>query len=56
MIIFCEGTRFTEEKYKASVDFAKSKGLPVFKHHLYPRTRGFNLLMQLGKTKCMFKL
>jgi len=40
----CEGTRFTQEKYEASVEIAKQKGLPVLKHHLLPRTKGFTLL------------
>lgn len=48
-----EGTRYTQEKHEASIEFAKSRGLPVFKHHLLPRTRGFKLLMSLGKTKSM---
>ena len=49
--IYCEGTRFTEEKHKASIEFAKSKGLPQLKHHLLPRVKGFSLLMQSGKNK-----
>lgn len=47
--IYAEGTRFTEEKHKASVEYAKSKGLPIYKHHLLPRIKGFNLLMQSGR-------
>nr|XP_054753656.1 ankyrin repeat domain-containing protein 6-like [Lytechinus pictus] len=50
-LIFCEGTRFTEEKYKKSQAFAKEKGLPGLKHHLMPRTKGFNLCMQTYKGK-----
>ena len=49
--MFCEGTRFTNEKHKASIEVAKKKGLPEFKHHLLPRTRGFNLVMEIGKNK-----
>jgi lysophosphatidic acid acyltransferase/lysophosphatidylinositol acyltransferase len=49
--MFCEGTRYTEEKHIASLEFAKSKGLVELKHHLLPRTRGFNLLMKLGENK-----
>ena len=41
MLLFCEGTRFTPDKHKASMEIAKQKGLPVLKHHLLPRTRGF---------------
>lgn len=36
-----EGTRFTPLKLEASQKFAREKGLPVLKHHLTPRTKGF---------------
>lgn len=36
-----EGTRFTDAKYAESVKFAKERGLPILKHHLIPRTKGF---------------
>lgn len=39
--IFAEGTRYTPEKHRASVEFAKSRGIKPFKYHLYPRSRGF---------------
>ncbi|XP_021952871.1 1-acyl-sn-glycerol-3-phosphate acyltransferase gamma isoform X2 [Folsomia candida] len=41
LTLFAEGTRFTEEKYLASVKVAKEKGLQPLLHHLLPRTRGF---------------
>ncbi|CAB0045171.1 unnamed protein product [Trichogramma brassicae] len=41
LLLYAEGTRFTPEKAEASKKFAKEKGLPVLKHHLTPRTRGF---------------
>jgi len=41
LLLFCEGTRFTESKHAASVEIAKKKGLPPLKHHLLPRTKGF---------------
>ncbi|ELU10392.1 hypothetical protein CAPTEDRAFT_20972 [Capitella teleta] len=41
LLLFCEGTRFTDDKHKASMEVAKAKGLPLLKHHLLPRTRGF---------------
>lgn len=50
-MIFCEGTRFTKEKHKASMEYAKLKGYKELKHHLLPRTKGFHLLMQLAKSK-----
>ena len=46
LCLFAEGTRFTEEKHKISVEFAKSRGLPIFKHHLIPRTKGFCFLVK----------
>lgn len=46
LCLFAEGTRFTKEKHKLSMDFAKSRGYPVLKHHLFPRTKGFCLLMK----------
>lgn len=41
LLLFPEGTRFTQEKCEASHKFAKEKGLPILKHHLTPRTKGF---------------
>ena len=40
-LIFAEGTRFNRQKHEASVKFARERGLPVLKHHLVPRTKGF---------------
>ncbi|CAB3368327.1 Hypothetical predicted protein [Cloeon dipterum] len=41
LLLFAEGTRFSEHKHAASMKFAKERGLPLLKHHLVPRTRGF---------------
>lgn len=41
LLIFAEGTRFTKEKHEASLKFAKEKNLPLLKHHLTPRVKGF---------------
>jgi lysophosphatidic acid acyltransferase/lysophosphatidylinositol acyltransferase len=41
LLLFAEGTRFTEVKHQASIEFAKEKGLPILKRHLTPRTKGF---------------
>ena len=41
VLIFCEGTRFTETKLKSSNEFAIKQGYKELKHHLTPRTRGF---------------
>ncbi|KAI1292495.1 1-acyl-sn-glycerol-3-phosphate acyltransferase delta [Halotydeus destructor] len=46
ILMFCEGTRYTKEKYEASIAFAKSKGYPLYKHHLVPRGRGFVYCLQ----------
>jgi len=42
ILLFPEGTRFTQAKYQASKTFAQSRNLPVLKHHLVPRTKGFS--------------
>lgn len=41
LLLYPEGTRFTKEKHKASLEFAKQNNLPELKHHLVPRTKGF---------------
>ncbi|XP_045630152.1 1-acyl-sn-glycerol-3-phosphate acyltransferase gamma isoform X2 [Ursus americanus] len=45
-LLYCEGTRFTEKKHRVSMEVAVSKGLPVLKHHLLPRTKGFTTAVQ----------
>lgn len=52
--IFCEGTRYTREKYEESMKVAKEKGLPILKHHLLPRAKGFNLMVSQLKGKSNF--
>lgn len=52
ILLFPEGTRYTREKYLASRQFAESRQLPVLKHHLVPRTKGFTYtLSRLDKSK-----
>ncbi|KAJ7363652.1 hypothetical protein OS493_009814 [Desmophyllum pertusum] len=51
MVIFAEGTRLTEAKLQASVEYARSNGLPELKHHLLPRSRGFSMTVQYFKDK-----
>jgi lysophosphatidic acid acyltransferase/lysophosphatidylinositol acyltransferase len=46
LCLFAEGTRFTEEKHKVSMEIAKEKGLPILKHHLLPRPKGFTFIVQ----------
>ncbi|XP_004503603.1 1-acyl-sn-glycerol-3-phosphate acyltransferase 3-like [Cicer arietinum] len=41
MALFVEGTRFTQSKLLAAQDFAISRGMPVPKNVLVPRTKGF---------------
>ncbi|KAL0266391.1 UNVERIFIED_CONTAM: hypothetical protein PYX00_008944 [Menopon gallinae] len=41
LLLTAEGTRFTENKYNLSKKFAEQNGLPILKHHLSPRTKGF---------------
>ncbi|XP_077977007.1 1-acyl-sn-glycerol-3-phosphate acyltransferase gamma-like isoform X1 [Glandiceps talaboti] len=51
ILLFCEGTRFTEEKKIKSNEVARQKGLPELKHHLLPRTKGFIVVMEAFKGK-----
>lgn len=51
MAIFAEGTRLTEAKVQASVEYARANGLPELKHHLLPRSRGFSMTVQYFKDK-----
>ena len=46
LCLFAEGTRFTPEKHEVSKEFARSRGLPILKHHLVPRTKGFNFILK----------
>lgn len=48
-LLYCEGTRFTEKKHQISMQVAQSKGLPVLKYHLLPRTKGFTTTLQCLK-------
>ncbi|KAB1227672.1 1-acyl-sn-glycerol-3-phosphate acyltransferase 3, partial [Morella rubra] len=41
LALFVEGTRFTQEKLLAAQKYAASRGLPVLKNVLIPRTKGF---------------
>lgn len=53
LLLYPEGTRFTKKKHEAAVEFARSKNLPVLKHLLQPRTKGFQYLRQRIKVcKC----
>ncbi|XP_059166406.1 1-acyl-sn-glycerol-3-phosphate acyltransferase delta-like [Physella acuta] len=45
LLLFPEGTRFTEEKHKASLEVCKAKGYPLLKHVLLPRPKGFIVSM-----------
>ncbi|KAG7022083.1 1-acyl-sn-glycerol-3-phosphate acyltransferase 2 [Cucurbita argyrosperma subsp. argyrosperma] len=41
LALFVEGTRFTQQKLLASQEYAASRGLPVPRNVLIPRTKGF---------------
>lgn len=51
LCLYPEGTRFTEKKHETSVKFAEERGLPVLKHHLIPRTKGFTTSLPFVKEK-----
>lgn len=42
LTLFCEGTRFTQEKYLKSIEFAANIDKTPLKYHLWPRSKGFN--------------
>lgn len=46
LLIFAEGTRMNPEKLEASRDFARSRNLPVLRHCLTPRTKGFSYVIK----------
>ncbi|CAG9784974.1 unnamed protein product [Diatraea saccharalis] len=51
LLLTPEGTRYTAKKHEASLKFAKEKNLPLLKHHLTPRTRGFTTSLQFFRGK-----
>lgn len=52
LLLNAEGTRFTEKKHEASVQFARERGMIELKHHLIPRTKGFIASLKPLKAKC----
>ncbi|KAI5133762.1 hypothetical protein NEAUS04_0142 [Nematocida ausubeli] len=43
LVIYPEGTRFTQSKQKESAEYTQKKGLSTLRNVLYPRTKGYNL-------------
>lgn len=56
LFFLAEGTRFTKEKHEASIEYAHKIGAKAFKHHLFPRTRGFVAMIQHLKMRRKSKL
>ncbi|XP_017017756.1 1-acyl-sn-glycerol-3-phosphate acyltransferase delta [Drosophila kikkawai] len=52
LLLNAEGTRFTPAKHELSVKFAQERGLPVLKHHLIPRTKGFTTSLPTMRGIC----
>lgn len=52
LCFYAEGTRFTDAKYAESVKFAKERGMPILKHHLIPRTKGFTTSLPSMREGC----
>jgi len=46
LLLFPEGTRISPAKQAASTDYCRAAGLPVLKHHLLPRTKGFSFVAE----------
>lgn len=53
LLLNAEGTRFTQKKHEASVKFAQERGLPLLKHHLIPRTKGFTTSLPTMRGRCV---
>ena len=55
LLFFPEGTRISPNKLEESQIFAKERRLPVLKHHLIPRTKGFvQMLNRLDTNKISY--
>ncbi|KAI8041132.1 hypothetical protein M5D96_005384 [Drosophila gunungcola] len=52
LLLNAEGTRFTKAKHELSVKFAQERGLPILKHHLIPRTKGFTTSLPTMRGVC----
>ncbi|XP_017128026.1 1-acyl-sn-glycerol-3-phosphate acyltransferase delta [Drosophila elegans] len=52
LLLNAEGTRFTKAKHELSVKFAQERGLPIMKHHLVPRTKGFTTSLPTMRGVC----
>lgn len=52
LLLNAEGTRFTPAKHELSVKFAEERGLPLLKHHLIPRTKGFTTSLPTMRGIC----
>ncbi|XP_042500686.1 probable 1-acyl-sn-glycerol-3-phosphate acyltransferase 5 [Macadamia integrifolia] len=50
LVIFPEGTDFTEQKCVRCQEFAANNGLPIFKNVLLPKTRGFYACLEILKS------
>eukprot|EP00045_Choanoeca_perplexa_P019399 m.2754 g.2754 ORF g.2754 m.2754 type:complete len:366 (+) comp4017_c0_seq1:121-1218(+) len=45
-VLYAEGTRQTPEKKQRSIKFCQDNNLPVFKHVMYPRVKGYVVVME----------
>lgn len=52
LLLNAEGTRFTEKKHEACIQFARERGITELKYHLIPRTKGFTASLKPLKAKC----
>lgn len=46
ILIYPEGTRFSEKKKLASIKYALENNLPIMNNTLVPRVKGFNLILE----------
>ncbi|KAH9387397.1 lysocardiolipin and lysophospholipid acyltransferase [Nematocida major] len=46
LILYPEGSRYTEKKREKSAEFSRRKNLPVLENVLFPRTKGYSLCVE----------
>jgi 1-acyl-sn-glycerol-3-phosphate acyltransferase len=51
IVLFPEGTRYTEEKFKEGQEFSRKNNLPVYDNLLVPKSKGFQAIYNNLKNK-----
>jgi 1-acyl-sn-glycerol-3-phosphate acyltransferase len=56
VFIFPEGTTFCPGSLEKTVDYARKHHLPVYKYLMYPRYKGLELMLQVGKWGALYDM